>query len=157
MLTYCLKSHYVSVRWILFYLIWSFILMIFVFLEERDIKVEQNYIFSLIFNRCGLRKSNWANPRWVKCQISNHKWVSVIFSKKNESNKRELKFESKFAFKNWNNLNQKINKEILTTKPIQSNLFRLLVVQGKKNLSLYIIFIRIQKVSYDFEKCQKYH
>ena len=33
-------------------------LCFFVFLEERDIKVEQNYIFSSIFNRDGLQKSN---------------------------------------------------------------------------------------------------
>ena len=41
-------------RWILFDLIWSCIFMVFVFLEERDIKVEQNYIFNLNFNRGGL-------------------------------------------------------------------------------------------------------
>ena len=32
--------------------------MYFVFLEERDIKVEQNYMFSLVFNRDELWKSN---------------------------------------------------------------------------------------------------
>ena len=50
-----LKSHDASVRSILFYLIWSYIFIlfyfIFVFLEVRDIKVEQNYIFSFVFNR----------------------------------------------------------------------------------------------------------
>ena len=30
----------------------------FVFLEEKDTKVEQNYIFNSVFNRVGLSKSN---------------------------------------------------------------------------------------------------
>ena len=59
--------------WILFYFIWSCIFIFFAFLEERDMKVKQNYIFCLVFNRGGLQKSNWANLKWVKCQISNHK------------------------------------------------------------------------------------
>ena len=50
-----LKFHDASVHLILFYLIWSYIFIlfyfIFVFLEARDIKVEQNYIFSFVFNR----------------------------------------------------------------------------------------------------------
>ena len=50
-------------RWILFYLIWPCIFMFFVFLEERDIKVEQNYIFNIVFNKGGLWKSNKANLR----------------------------------------------------------------------------------------------
>ena len=29
--------------------------MFFVFLEERDINVEQNYIFNHVFNKSGLR------------------------------------------------------------------------------------------------------
>ena len=32
--------------------------MFFVFLEERDIKVEQNYIFNQVFNRSELRNFN---------------------------------------------------------------------------------------------------
>ena len=47
--------------------------MVFVFLEERDIKVEQNYIFSPVFYKGGLRNSNWANLKWVKCQILNRR------------------------------------------------------------------------------------
>ena len=47
---------------ILFNLINIYIyIYIVVFLEERDIKVEQNYIFSLVFNRGGLWNPNWAN------------------------------------------------------------------------------------------------
>ena len=30
-----------------------FFFFFFVFLEEKDIKVEQNYIFTLVFNRVG--------------------------------------------------------------------------------------------------------
>ena len=42
-----------------FYLIQSYkYIYIVVFLEERDIKVEQNYIFSLVFNRGGLWNPN---------------------------------------------------------------------------------------------------
>ena len=37
---------------------WSSIFMFFVFLEERDIIVEQSYIFSLVFNRDELWESN---------------------------------------------------------------------------------------------------
>ena len=48
---------------------WSCIFMFFVFLEERDIKVEQNYIFSHVLNRSGLQNSNLANLRWVKCLL----------------------------------------------------------------------------------------
>ena len=32
--------------------------MFFVFLEERDIKIEQNYIFNQVFNRSELRNFN---------------------------------------------------------------------------------------------------
>ena len=32
--------------------------MYFAVLEERDIKVEQNYIFSLVFNKYGLQSYN---------------------------------------------------------------------------------------------------
>ena len=45
------------------------------FLEERDIKLEQNYIFSHVFNKCVLQNSNWVNLMWVKCQILNSKYV----------------------------------------------------------------------------------
>ena len=58
--------------WILFYFIWSCIFMYFVFSEERNIKVKQNHIFSHVFNRVRLRKSNWTNLGWIKYQISNH-------------------------------------------------------------------------------------
>ena len=40
----------------------------FLFWEERDIKLEQKYIFTLNFNRGGLRISNEGNHRWAKCQ-----------------------------------------------------------------------------------------
>ena len=43
-------------HWILFDLIWSCIFMFFVFLEERDIKVEQNYIFSPVVDYVTLTK-----------------------------------------------------------------------------------------------------
>ena len=48
--TYGLKSHdaSISLDYFLSYLILYF--MFCVFLEERDIKVEQNYIFSFVFN-----------------------------------------------------------------------------------------------------------
>ena len=58
-----LKSYDVSVSLDSF---WS---CIFMFLEERDIKVEQNYIFSYVLNRSGLWNSNLANLRWVKCLL----------------------------------------------------------------------------------------
>ena len=38
-------------QWILFDIVFYFF---FIFLEENDIKVGQNYIFSFIFNRCEL-------------------------------------------------------------------------------------------------------
>ena len=43
---------------ILYFYFILFIYFLFLFLEERDIKVEQNYIFNLVFNGGGLRKSN---------------------------------------------------------------------------------------------------
>ena len=46
--TYGLKSYYLSD-------IYIYIYFFFVFSEDRDIKVEQNYIFSLVFNICGLK------------------------------------------------------------------------------------------------------
>ena len=39
----------------------------FLFWEERDIKLEQKYLFTLNFNRDGLRHSNGENHRRVKC------------------------------------------------------------------------------------------
>ena len=42
--------------------------LFFLFWEERDIKLEQKYIFTLNFIRGGLRISNGGNHRWVKCQ-----------------------------------------------------------------------------------------
>ena len=73
-LNYGCKIECLQFCWIIFffYHIWYCIFMFFVFLEERDIKVEQNYIFNQVYNKYGLRKSNWANLRWVKCQISNY-------------------------------------------------------------------------------------
>ena len=68
--TYGLKSHDKSVPLDPFL---SCIFMVFVFLEEKDIKMEQNYIFSYVFNRDILRNSNWSNLRWIKCQILNHR------------------------------------------------------------------------------------
>ena len=53
--------------------IFFFFFCVFVFLKERDIKVEQNYIFSHVFNKDGLQNSKWANFRWVKCQNSNYR------------------------------------------------------------------------------------
>ena len=41
---------------------------IFFFWDERDIKLEQKYLFTLNFNRSGLQISNGGNHRWVKCQ-----------------------------------------------------------------------------------------
>ena len=41
---------------------------LFLFQEERDIKLEQKYLFTLNFNRGGLQISNGGNHRWVKCQ-----------------------------------------------------------------------------------------
>ena len=41
-----------------FDLIFSFIFLLFVFLEEGDIKVEQNYIFNPIFDKDGLLNFN---------------------------------------------------------------------------------------------------
>ena len=40
----------------------------FLFWEERDIKLEQKYLFILNFNRGGLQISNGGNHMWVKCQ-----------------------------------------------------------------------------------------
>ena len=51
-----LKSYVVSVPldYFLSYLILYFYLFIFCVFEERDIKIEQNYIFRYVFNRCEL-------------------------------------------------------------------------------------------------------
>ena len=68
--TYSLKSYGPRIPLDSFYILWSCIF--YIFLEERVIKVESNYIFSHIFKESGLRNSNWANFRWVKCQISNY-------------------------------------------------------------------------------------
>ena len=38
----------------------------FFFWEERDIKFEQKYLFTLEFNRGGLRKTNGTYHKWVK-------------------------------------------------------------------------------------------
>ena len=39
----------------------------------REIKIEQKYIFILIFNRNGLQKANDANLKLAKWHFSNHK------------------------------------------------------------------------------------
>ena len=44
----------------------------FFFWEERDIKWEQKYIFTPIFNRGGLQETNWLSLRWAKWHFSNH-------------------------------------------------------------------------------------
>ena len=51
-----LKSYDTSVPldYFLSYLILYFYLFIFCVFEERDIKIEQNYIFRYVFNRCEL-------------------------------------------------------------------------------------------------------
>ena len=46
--------------------------LFFLFWEERDIKLEQKYLFTLNFNRSGLQISNGGNHRWVKCQNWNN-------------------------------------------------------------------------------------
>ena len=38
----------------------------FLFWEERDIKFEQKYLFTLDFNRGGLWKTNGTYLKWVK-------------------------------------------------------------------------------------------
>ena len=64
LLTCGLKSHFASVSLdsFLFYLILYFYVFFFffffVFLDERDIKMEQNYIFRHIFNKTELHNSN---------------------------------------------------------------------------------------------------
>ena len=64
--TYGLKSHdaSVSLNSFLSYLILYFYVYCVFWGEEH--KMEQNYIFNLIFNRVGLRKSNQANIMYVK-------------------------------------------------------------------------------------------
>ena len=58
---------------------WSYILLLFSFfffnfcLEMREIKIEQKYIFTLIFNKDGLQKANDVNLRWAKLHFSSHK------------------------------------------------------------------------------------
>ena len=44
-----------------------YFLCYFLFWEERDIKLEQKYLFTLDFNRGGLRNLNGAYLRWAKC------------------------------------------------------------------------------------------
>ena len=38
----------------------------FFVLEERDIKGEQKYIFTIVFNRDGLREINGVYLKWIK-------------------------------------------------------------------------------------------
>ena len=47
--------------------------MFFVFLEERDIKMKQKYIFNYIFNRSGLRNSNYSFLDPLK-----HNWINLV-------------------------------------------------------------------------------
>ena len=44
----------------------DFVFFYFYFWKKRDIKEVQKYIFILIFNEGGLRKTNGVNLRWVK-------------------------------------------------------------------------------------------
>ena len=60
----------ISTKWVVFL---CFLFFILVFLEEREIKVEQKYIFNPVFNKSEVRNSNWDDLRWVKCQILNHR------------------------------------------------------------------------------------
>ena len=48
------------------YFLLFFMCFLFLFWEERDIKEEQKFKFTPIFNRDGLPKTNRANLRWVK-------------------------------------------------------------------------------------------
>ena len=64
-----LNFHYTLTFWSCFPLFFY----VFYVLEESDIKWKQNYIFSLIFNKSMLQNPNWANLKWVKYQISNHR------------------------------------------------------------------------------------
>ena len=41
-------------------------LLYFLFWEERDIKFKQKYLFTLAFNKGGLRKINKTYHKWVK-------------------------------------------------------------------------------------------
>ena len=50
----------------LFSLVSLLFLCYFLFWEERDIKFEQEYLFTPDFNRGGLRKTNGTYLRWVK-------------------------------------------------------------------------------------------
>ena len=38
----------------------------FLFWEERDIKFEQKYLFTINFNKGGLRKTNRTHLKWAK-------------------------------------------------------------------------------------------
>ena len=82
LLTYGLPEIWVTYLWFeisfckcftgFFFILFDFVFLcffffFFVFLDERDIKMEQNYIFRHIFNKTELHNSNWANLRWVKC------------------------------------------------------------------------------------------
>ena len=50
----------------LFDLVFLAFLLYFLFGEERDIKFEQQYLFTPDFNRGGLRKINGTYHKWVK-------------------------------------------------------------------------------------------
>ena len=52
----------------LFDLISLTFLFYFLFWEEKDIKLEQKYLFILNFNKGRLQISNGGNHKWVKCQ-----------------------------------------------------------------------------------------
>ena len=53
---------------LLFNLLSLAFLYYFLFWEEKDIKLEQKYLFILNFNKGRLQISNGGNHKWVKCQ-----------------------------------------------------------------------------------------
>ena len=56
----------------LFDLVFLTFLCYFLFWEERYIKFEQKYLFTLDFNRGESRKTNGSYLRWIKWYFSNH-------------------------------------------------------------------------------------
>ena len=65
--------------WSVLNLIWSCIFFIFLFLEERDIKVEQNFIFNFVFNESRLQNFNWANLKLDKVLDKDGSLLRTLF------------------------------------------------------------------------------
>ena len=63
-----------------FDLVFLAFLLYFLFWEERDIKFEQKYLFTLDFNRGGLRKTNGTYHRWVSVILFKPRVGKVIFA-----------------------------------------------------------------------------